>query len=235
MCTNAQPRSHASVQDGIEVMFMKSLRILSPSLSLAALLALPSLAIPARAVAGSEPWSADKPDKAQKNKPAKEKGDSNGAQEKQKPAGQPKREAPPAARPAQAAHPGHPVGQERAEQVHQRNALRQHRARNFEAEHRTWTQRGGYKGSKIPERTFTTFFGPTHAFRVDRLPFALRAGSPSFQYNGYWVTSVDPYPEYWAEDWYQTDDFYVDYYNDGYYLYNRRYSSRPGIAINISF
>ncbi|MEO5763018.1 MAG: hypothetical protein ABIR28_11970 [Vicinamibacteria bacterium] len=203
---------------------MKSLRVLGPSISLAALIALPVIALPARAVANSEPWSFDKPDKPQKSKP-----------EKQKRSSEPRREGPPAARAAKPAHPGHPVGQERAEQVHQRNALRQHRAGNFEAEHRTWTQRGGYKGSRIPERTFTTLFGPSHAFRVDRLPFTLRAGSPSFQYNGYWVASVDPYPEYWAEDWYATDDLYVDYYNDGYYLYNRRYSSRPGVAITISF
>ena len=55
-----------------------------------------------------------------------------------------------------------------------------------------------------------------------------------FQYGGYWFSFLDPYPEFWGSTWYETDDVYVDYYNDGYYLYNRRYPARPGIAISIS-
>ena len=43
---------------------------------------------------------------------------------------------------------------------------------------------------------------------------------------------VDPWPEYWANDWYDTDDVYVAY-DSGYYLFNRRYPD-VGIAINIS-
>ena len=39
-------------------------------------------------------------------------------------------------------------------------------------------------------------------------------------------------PEYWSNDWYDSDDVYVDYNDDGYYLYNRRY---PGDRISISF
>jgi hypothetical protein len=41
---------------------------------------------------------------------------------------------------------------------------------------------------------------------------------------------VDPWPEYWADDWYQQDDVYIDY-DDGYYLYNPRY---PGVAIALT-
>jgi hypothetical protein len=44
---------------------------------------------------------------------------------------------------------------------------------------------------------------------------------------------VDPWPGYWANDWYDTDDVYVNYVDNGYYLYNRRYPG-PGIAINIT-
>ncbi len=44
---------------------------------------------------------------------------------------------------------------------------------------------------------------------------------------------VDPWPEYWAEDWYATDDVYIDY-DDGYYLYNRRYPNvRLAIAVSL--
>jgi hypothetical protein len=43
-------------------------------------------------------------------------------------------------------------------------------------------------------------------------------GYPRFQYGGFSFMLVDPWPEYWAEDWYDTDDLYIDY-DDGYYLY----------------
>ena len=59
-------------------------------------------------------------------------------------------------------------------------------------------------------------------------------GYPRFQYRGYWFSFLDPYPEYWGNDWYRTDDVYVDYQGDGYYLFNRRYPGRPCIAIDIS-
>jgi hypothetical protein len=58
-------------------------------------------------------------------------------------------------------------------------------------------------------------------------------GYPRFQYEGYWVTLLDPWPEYWSNDWYDNDDVYIAYRGDGYYMYNRRYPS-VGIAINIS-
>lgn len=59
-------------------------------------------------------------------------------------------------------------------------------------------------------------------------------GYPRFQYQGYWISAVDPWPESWGNDWYDTDDVYVSYVDNGYYLYNRSYPSE-GIAINISF
>jgi hypothetical protein len=59
-------------------------------------------------------------------------------------------------------------------------------------------------------------------------------GYPRFQYDGYWISAVDPWPESWGNDWYDTDDVYVSYVDNGYYLYNRSYPSE-GIAINISF
>lgn len=58
-------------------------------------------------------------------------------------------------------------------------------------------------------------------------------GYPRFQYQGYWFSAVDPWPEYWGNDWYDNDEVYVNYVDNGYYLYNRRYPG-VGIAINIS-
>jgi hypothetical protein len=49
-------------------------------------------------------------------------------------------------------------------------------------------------------------------------------GFPRFWYSGFSFLLVDPWPEYWSENWYDTDDTYIDY-DDGYYLYNRRYPS----------
>ena len=58
------------------------------------------------------------------------------------------------------------------------------------------------------------------------------SGYPRFQYGGYWFSLVDPWPEYWPDDWYDNDDVSIEYLGDGDYLYNRRY---PGdrIAVNV--
>ena len=58
-------------------------------------------------------------------------------------------------------------------------------------------------------------------------------GFPRFQYDGHWFSLVDPWPNYWANNWYETDDVYVVYANNGYYMYNRRYPT-VGIAISVS-
>jgi hypothetical protein len=59
------------------------------------------------------------------------------------------------------------------------------------------------------------------------------SGYPRFQYGGYWISLVDPWPAYWGDDWYDNDDVYVEYSENGYYLFNRRYPGM-GIAIRIS-
>jgi len=115
----------------------------------------------------------------------------------------------------------------------QQSAWREHRSERWESDHRTWQQRGGYNGYRIPDDRFRGYFGPDHGFRIYGLPFLVVGGFPRFQYSGYWFSPVDPWPGYWAADWYDTDDVYVVYVDNGYYLYNRRYPN-VGIAINIS-
>ena len=56
-------------------------------------------------------------------------------------------------------------------------------------------------------------------------------GYPRFQYDGYWLSVVDPWPADWGDDWYDNDQVYVSYVDNGYYLYNRSY---PGVAIAVS-
>lgn len=113
----------------------------------------------------------------------------------------------------------------------QRAVWQQHRAHSWQAEHRTWQQRGGYIGYRIPNNHFRRYFGPAHGFRVFSFSVLVVGGYPRFQYGGYWLSLVDPWPEYWSNNWYENDDVYVDYSNDGYYLYNRRH---PGDRIAIS-
>ena len=117
----------------------------------------------------------------------------------------------------------------------QQGDWQQHRAQNWQSEHRNWQQRGGYNGYRAPDNDYGSYYGPDHYFRVSSLPFRVEGGYPSFQYSGRWFSMVDPYPEYWGNTWYQTDDVYVAYFNDGYYLYNRMYPNSEGVAINISF
>ena len=121
------------------------------------------------------------------------------------------------------------------EQQHARQGTwQEHRAQSWESDHRTWDQRGGYEGYRVPDDRYHRYFGPQHGFRIDRLPFRVEAGHPSFQYHGYWLSTVDPWPEYWENDWYRTDDVYVSSVNNnGYYLQNRRHPE-VRIALRIS-
>ncbi len=105
------------------------------------------------------------------------------------------------------------------------------RAHDWQREHRPWHERGGYRGYRIPEDRFRAHFGRGHWFRVHDVPVVVVEGSPRFQFGGFWFGVVDPCPETWSPVWYRTDDVYVDYVNDGYYLYNRRH---PGIAIAVN-
>lgn len=108
----------------------------------------------------------------------------------------------------------------------------QHRsASNWQSDHRTWQQRGGYHGYRVPDARFRGYFGSGHVFLIRGLPFMVVGGFPRFQYNGYWLTVVDPWPQQWGNDWYDNDQVYVDYSDGGYYLYNRSY---PGVGIAVS-
>ena len=115
-----------------------------------------------------------------------------------------------------------------------RSGILQSRARSWNNDHRTWQQRGGYNGYRVPEERFSLYFGSNHFFRLGRLPMVFVGGYPRFQYDGYWVTFVDPWPDTWPPTWYETDDIYIDYTDDGYYVYDRTHPG-VGIAVTISF
>jgi hypothetical protein len=115
----------------------------------------------------------------------------------------------------------------------QQSAWQQHRSQHWDSDHRTWQQRGGYHGYRIPDDRFRGYFGSNHGFRIYGRPFMVVSGYPRFQYEGYWISLMDPWPEYWGNEWYDNDDVYVTYTDNGYYLFNRRYPD-VGIAISIS-
>lgn len=112
-----------------------------------------------------------------------------------------------------------------------RSGFAQSKAGNWSSDHKTWQQRGGYNGYRIPDARFSLYFGREHHFRISGLPLLFVGGFPRFQYDGYWITFVDPWPDNWPPDWYETDDIYLDYTDDGYYLYDANY---PGIGIAVT-
>ncbi len=114
----------------------------------------------------------------------------------------------------------------------QRAVWQEHRAHNWQSEHRDWQQRGGYNGYRIPEDRYRGYFGADHAFRIYSYPVEVYGGYPRFQYGGFWFGLMDPWPEYWSDDWYDNDDVYIEYFGNGYYMYNRRYP-RDRIAITV--
>ncbi len=121
---------------------------------------------------------------------------------------------------------------QRVEQSQQRQVWQEHRAHNWQSEHRTWQQRGGYNGYRIPDARYRGNFGPSHWFRIHSYPMEVYGGYPRFRYGGFWFGFMDPWPEYWSDNWYDNDDVYVVYSDDGYYLYNRRYP-HDRIAITV--
>ena len=133
---------------------------------------------------------------------------------------------------------GRAYGSVRQSSVHYNRGLHngwgQSRARSWNSEHRTWSQRGGYVGYRVPQDRYNLYFGSNHYFRMNGLPVTYVGGYPRFQYNGYGVQFADPWPQTWPATWYQTDNVYLNYNNDGYYLYNRNRPG-PGIAVNLSY
>jgi hypothetical protein len=59
-------------------------------------------------------------------------------------------------------------------------------------------------------------------------------GYPRFWYDGYSFIILDPWPDYWPVDWFETDPLYItyDYDSGGYYLHDANYP-RIELAIDV--
>ena len=168
--------------------------------------------------------------KGLQKKKQKQPKSANQPQHQVKPVSQTQQQAKVGLKKQQANQPSQPV--QHVAQGEQKNVWQQHRAQNWQADHRTWQERGGYSGYRIPEDHYHGHFGQYHSFRIYSHSMEIYEGYPRFQYNGYWFGVLDPWPESWSDDWYENDDVYITYYGDGYYLYNRRHPG-VGIAINV--
>ena len=66
---------------------------------------------------------------------------------------------------------------------------------------------------RISEGDFHAHFGREHRFAPGRIQ--VYEGRPQFTYTGYVFELLNPWPSDWA---YDTDDYYVDYFDDEYWL-----------------
>jgi hypothetical protein len=191
---------------------------------------------PAKAQHGHEGGKQAGPQRQEKNDHAKEHGRSVAQHSERHEASGPQQQHEQHGRELQAHH-SQGRGPEHAREVHARqseHAWQVHRAHYWKSEHHNWRERGGYHGERIPEYRFHEHFGRGHWFSIHSVPVVVVDNHPRFHYGGYWFTMVDPWPEYWAANWYQTDDVSIEYVNDGYYMYNRHHPG-VGIAVSVSF
>jgi len=65
----------------------------------------------------------------------------------------------------------------------------------------------------IPDQDFHAHFGREHRFHPGRMP--VNGGRPQFHYSGYMFELVEVWPTDWA---YDADDYYIDYFDDEYWL-----------------
>ncbi len=65
---------------------------------------------------------------------------------------------------------------------------------------------------RIPDQHYRRYFGDQHRFRMGGL--RMRGGYSAFQGGGYWFGFLQP----WPGDWYDTDQFYIQYTGGGYIM-----------------
>lgn len=82
------------------------------------------------------------------------------------------------------------------------------------------------KSAHIPDSKFKAHFGRPHSFRANQViqQTTVVAGQTQFVYSGYTFIFLDP----WPAEWLWTDDCYIDYVDDDYFLFD---AFHPGIRI----
>jgi hypothetical protein len=82
------------------------------------------------------------------------------------------------------------------------------------------------KRAHIPDPQFRAHFGQQHRFTVKRVitQTTIVPGQTQFVYSGYTFVILDP----WPSEWLFTDDCYIDYVDDDYFLFD---VFHPGLRI----
>jgi DNA mismatch repair ATPase MutL len=86
-------------------------------------------------------------------------------------------------------------------------------------------QHQAQRGKRIPDDKFRASFGHQHTFHVQRTQ-VVNTSQPVVVFGGYSFELVEAWPVDWGFD----DDVYVDYVDDGYYLFDVLH---PGIRIAV--
>jgi hypothetical protein len=82
------------------------------------------------------------------------------------------------------------------------------------------------KSVHIPDPKFKASFGRQHSFKVNQViqRTTVVPGQTQFVYSGYTFVILDP----WPAEWLFTDDCYIDYVDDDYFLFD---AFHPGIRV----
>jgi len=172
-----------------------------------------------------------KPEKQEQAKPQKQEQAKPEKQTQAKPQQQQKQEQAKAPKPEQQAKPQQQQKQQQAKSDKQQQSASSHggpqRSQQAMTAQRAQPQlRLSSRGTgRIPDDRFRSNFGSGHSFHMGNP--VMVGGYSRFQYGGFWFGFVDP----WPVDWYYTDDFYIDYVDGGYYMYNPYY---PGARFAIT-
>ena len=86
-------------------------------------------------------------------------------------------------------------------------------------------QHQAQRGKRIPDDKFRASFGRQHTFHVQRTQ-VVNTSQPVVVYGGYSFELVEAWPVDWGFD----DDVYIDYVDDGYFLFDPLH---PGIRIAV--
>ena len=135
-------------------------------------------------------------------------------------AGRNENSRPETARPDNDRNTSHPAAARPQEENRQEQRRDQHADQNRQ-QHPVQAQRG----KRIPDDRFRSNFGREHHFHVDRTR-VVNVSQPVVVYGGYSFQLVDAWPADWSYD----DDCYIDYVDDGYYLFDVMH---PGIRIAV--
>jgi type IV secretory pathway VirB10-like protein len=121
-------------------------------------------------------------------------------------------------------HRGQPEANRPQQEQRQNENQRPNQNQHMDRDHQQ--SRGqAERGQRIPDEKFRASFGREHRFHVRREEIINRP-QPVIVYGGYNFQLVDAWPAQWSYD----DDVYVDYVDDGYYLFDPVY---PGFRIAV--